>query len=376
MRYILAISAAAALCAQAVIAGSVPNRNFSKFVKREEIASTLSDTFTDFHWSGKDAVVNESYELQLTEPATIQITDFKNRGDVFVVYDNDVVIGETSAIEMDADNEVFAATPLEALEDQRFSQGTFDLAAGDHKITIQAKSPYEAGTAAIRMIGLDNQSLYAKKGGKSGKSMSKGKGKSSSSSSSSSSRGSSSNKNKWSKGGKGSHGDDDEDDEDDEEEHKWHGKGDQDNEWHGKGDQDNEWHGKGDQDNEWNGKGGQDSEWHGKGGQDSEWHGKGGQDDEWHGKGGQDNEWYGNKWQDNKWQDDKWHGDQYPSHNEIDTSHTITITKTNWNTIFQTIVPVSTATVYYGGDDCEEEDENDWHGNKKSYKGEKPPRLY
>ncbi|KAI8992419.1 hypothetical protein BDB01DRAFT_778396 [Pilobolus umbonatus] len=70
---------------------------------------------------------------------------------MFEIFDNDMSLGYTSKVETTKDD-VFAATPEEALQDDRFSKGVFELSKGKHIITIKAEGPHEAGTAAIRVL--------------------------------------------------------------------------------------------------------------------------------------------------------------------------------------------------------------------------------
>lgn len=177
MRTILTISAAVAvLFAQTTLAFN--NVDVKPISYQEEAGEQqqeqpetsgdleLTDSFSNFRWSGNDVLAQETFTVNLDQAARIQVTDYKNRGDTFQVYDNGELLGETSEVEDAQDAEVFAATPEEALEDERFSKGTFDLEEGEHKITIKATGPYEAGTAAIRLVAKDqSQDLHKKKGG-------------------------------------------------------------------------------------------------------------------------------------------------------------------------------------------------------------------
>lgn len=156
-------------------------------------------------------------------------------GDAFEVLDNGEVIGITS--EGANEENMFAETPEEALEDERFSHATFVLAAGEHEISLNAlDSANVEGSGAIRVVPQVN-AFYKKKGGD------------------------------W-------------DDEDDDE---W------DDDKGGKWDDDDEWDDK--DDDKWGGKG-KDDKW---GGKDDKW---GGKDDKWDGK---DDKWDDNKWDDDKW---------------------------------------------------------------------------
>ncbi|KAL4209857.1 hypothetical protein AB4K20DRAFT_1852636 [Rhizopus microsporus] len=144
MRAIFTISTAIAFFTAAVFAAD--NADFDPVdFSAEDIATTLDSSFATFRWKGDSTMAQESFNLVAEEPTRIQVTDFKNLGDVFEVFDNGISLGTTSEVEEIAGEEVFAATPEEALEDERFSKGVFTLEKGEHKITIKATGPYEAG---------------------------------------------------------------------------------------------------------------------------------------------------------------------------------------------------------------------------------------
>lgn len=127
--------------------------------------TSLNSTFSIFRWKGKEAYAKESFDVNIKTPVRIQVTDYKNRGDMFEVFDNGQSLGSTTKVDGKKDDDVFASTPEEALKDERFSKGVFDLDAGEHKITIKAVGPYEAGTAAIRILDHVNPAGFYKKGG-------------------------------------------------------------------------------------------------------------------------------------------------------------------------------------------------------------------
>ncbi|CAO0797549.1 unnamed protein product [Mucor circinelloides] len=368
MRTVFAISSAIALFATSAFASKNADFNPVNFVDEVAAAPTsLTNEFVTFRWKGEEAVANESFDVNVENTARIQVTDFKNRGDSFEVFDNGKSLGMTTKVDALKDEEVFAATPEEALNDDRFSKGIFDLAKGEHKITIKAMGPYEAGTAAIRILDHANVDFHKK-------------------------------------GGKDHHDDDDKDDDDhddhddkddddhddkddddhddhddkDDDDHDDHDDHDDDHDdhddhddkkggkgrWHKGGDHDKKggkgrWHKGGEDHHEeggwnkggedhheeggwnkggedhheeggWN-KGGEDHHEEGgwnKGGEDHHEEGgwnKGGEDHHEEGgwnKGGEDHEGGGHK--DGKWEHKR------PTEEEIDLSHTITYTKTKW----------------------------------------------
>ncbi|KAG0168890.1 hypothetical protein DFQ30_004203 [Apophysomyces sp. BC1015] len=120
--------------------------------QKKEVPLKLKE-FDYFHWTGKEnAIALETFVADLDKPAVLQVTDFKNRGDMFRIYDNDNYLGQTSTVMPVEDDDTFASTPEDALMDNRFSKGLFELGRGAHRIVIKAKGPYDAGTAAIRLI--------------------------------------------------------------------------------------------------------------------------------------------------------------------------------------------------------------------------------
>lgn len=162
MRFLFAI----ALSVSSAFALKNADFNPVNFVAEGGVATTLNETFSTFRWKGDKAYAKESFEVNIDTPARVQVTDYKNRGDMFEIFDNGKSLGTTSKVDGKKDEDIFAGTPEEALLDERFSKGTFDLAAGKHKITVKAVGPYEAGTAAIRVLdqGITSTGFY-KKGG-------------------------------------------------------------------------------------------------------------------------------------------------------------------------------------------------------------------
>ncbi|ORY96861.1 hypothetical protein BCR43DRAFT_524892 [Syncephalastrum racemosum] len=326
----LAISAAVAVLSGQTFALNNGGFKPASYAEEEKPAANnveLTDAFADFHWSGNEAMAQETYTVNLEQPSRIQITDFKNRGDSFEIYDNDKLLGKTSEVEQNKDDQVFAATPEEALEDERYSKGTFDLEEGEHKITIKASGPYEAGTAAIRLIDGVDQNVLTKKKSKGG----------------------------WGDDKKGDWDDDKKGDWDDDKKGGW---GDKKGGW---GDKKGDWDD--DKEDSWSKKGSSwdseewDSDEKGGWGDDKKggWGGKGGWDDDK--KGGWDDDKKGG-WRDDKkggWRDDKkggWGDDKKDSwgddkkggwgdkEDELDLSHTITVTKTHYEVQKPTGYPI------------------------------------
>lgn len=72
--------------------------------------------------------------LSLSESFRLTVTDWQYAGDVFEVYDNDILLGSTSSIPVSG---AYAAEPDLALGNSRFSQNAWVLAPGAHSITIK-----------------------------------------------------------------------------------------------------------------------------------------------------------------------------------------------------------------------------------------------
>ncbi|CAO3598678.1 unnamed protein product [Absidia cylindrospora] len=164
MRFTLAL-VSSALLATAMAAPTAPSNSDGE----SKVATTTTSSpldyglnFQTFNWATKDGKTNvdRSFTLDLTEPASFQITDYKLGGDMYEVSDNGKVIGMTNASNGTA--AAFAETPEEAVADKRFSRGEFNLAKGHHEITINVhNSPYSVGSGAVRVV-KKLQALYGK----------------------------------------------------------------------------------------------------------------------------------------------------------------------------------------------------------------------
>ncbi|KAL9540384.1 hypothetical protein MBANPS3_009709 [Mucor bainieri] len=162
---IAAVVLASVHAAPAVNAPSNMAVDPKEFEASQVAALELKEDFETFHWikEDQDAMVDRTFAFELKEPAELQITDFMMGGDIYEVLDNGKSIGKTSEVQDAAD--LFAATPEEALEDERFSKAAYPLEAGAHKITIKVSdSMNENGTGAIRIV--QKMQSFKKKGGK------------------------------------------------------------------------------------------------------------------------------------------------------------------------------------------------------------------
>lgn len=98
-------------------------------------------------WSGQFA--DDTFTF--SGPGTIYVTDDFLCGDVFRVYDNGVVLGETSSVA--ADSSCPELGPDAAFADSRYSSGTFNVGAGNHEISIEViQNPFGSGRGYIQVM--------------------------------------------------------------------------------------------------------------------------------------------------------------------------------------------------------------------------------
>ena len=99
--------------------------------------STFND-WVHFRWHPPTdglTALDDPYTFQTAGPGTLDITDFENAGDVFRIYDNGSLLGDTSLV---AQQPVLVESdPDLAFASADWSDGTFPLAAGAHSITIE-----------------------------------------------------------------------------------------------------------------------------------------------------------------------------------------------------------------------------------------------
>ncbi|KAH8550818.1 hypothetical protein BGW37DRAFT_495994 [Umbelopsis sp. PMI_123] len=116
----------------------------------------VDQDFQILSWTSDNPISTKSFVFELDAPAHLLLTDFKQNGDSFMVYDNGELIGATRPAET---TEAFAATPEDAVKDKTFSKAAFALAPGAHNITVEATSPFEFGSAAVRLLS-NEQALF------------------------------------------------------------------------------------------------------------------------------------------------------------------------------------------------------------------------
>ncbi|KAI9263057.1 hypothetical protein BY458DRAFT_240671 [Sporodiniella umbellata] len=166
MRFSLAIASSILLAQLAIAAPATSDAKSNMAIDLKDFQGSqvtplaFQDTFETFHWKkdGEDnTVVDRVFSFDLTEPAELQVTDFLQGGDVYEIMDNGEAVGLTS----DAANEdIFAASPEQALKNEGFSKANIPLAAGKHEITISvAGSSSDNGSGAVRLV-QNVQALY------------------------------------------------------------------------------------------------------------------------------------------------------------------------------------------------------------------------
>ncbi|KAG2181027.1 hypothetical protein INT43_008609 [Umbelopsis isabellina] len=131
---------------------AVSNSDFlmTEFDATPEVSTLeLNQDFQTFNWVENSPVSAKSFVFELEAPAQLLLTDYKQAGDSFHVYDNGELIGATRKTE---GTNAFAETPEEAVPIAQFSKAAFALAPGPHNITIEAISTFESGSGAVRLV--------------------------------------------------------------------------------------------------------------------------------------------------------------------------------------------------------------------------------
>ncbi|KAG1448781.1 hypothetical protein G6F56_008847 [Rhizopus delemar] len=167
MRFSLAI-ASSLLLAQLALAAPAAKTNMAidlKEFKNAQISPlAFQDSFETFNWKKEgeeNTVVDRVFSFDLAEPAQLQVTDFLQGGDVYEIMDNGEVVTLTS--DSTAANDLYAATPEQALENEGFSKANIPLAAGKHEITINvAGAVSDSGSGAVRLV-QNVQALFKEK---------------------------------------------------------------------------------------------------------------------------------------------------------------------------------------------------------------------
>ncbi|CAO3700092.1 unnamed protein product [Rhizopus stolonifer] len=167
MRFSLAI-ASSLLLAQLALAAPAAKTNMAidlKEFKNAQISPlSFQNSFETFNWKKEgeeNTVVDRVFSFDLDEPAQLQVTDFLQGGDVYEIMDNGEVVTLTS--DSTAADDLYAATPEQALENEGFSKANIPLAAGKHEITINvAGAVSNSGSGAVRLV-QNVQALFKEK---------------------------------------------------------------------------------------------------------------------------------------------------------------------------------------------------------------------
>jgi hypothetical protein len=113
---------------------------------RRRRRSRPGDGWHNFSFEGTTPLGDaQPFTFTNTRAATLDVTDVLCPGDIYLVYDNRVLIGPTSAPDPTVDCSYDASTgdPSVAMYDPVYSSGWITLAPGTHSITIAvASSPY------------------------------------------------------------------------------------------------------------------------------------------------------------------------------------------------------------------------------------------
>lgn len=102
------------------------------------------------------------WTITTTAAEVIRVVDGGHQGDVFDVYDNGVLLGETSATPIDANHSCAndptgaGTDPAACWNDPLMSHGTFPLPAGNHSITVVWKQMVAGGMSSLQWFEIGN----------------------------------------------------------------------------------------------------------------------------------------------------------------------------------------------------------------------------
>ena len=160
MRRMLLLAASATFAAAFVGVG----------VARADTALTVGSGWQGFSWVGQTQPVvptQTPFTFTTTLPVVLKITDVLCPGEVFTVYDNAVLVGQTSAPGLTTcDYANSTGDPTTALSDPNYSGGVAALKAGTHSITIiVTTAPYPEGGGYIRIDAVGPTAYVSAQGG-------------------------------------------------------------------------------------------------------------------------------------------------------------------------------------------------------------------
>ena len=108
---------------------------------------TETDGWVEFFF-GPVGSFDQEGAFTFSGPETVTVVDTFLSGDQFAVFDNNVLLGDTS-VPTPGDN---CFEPATCLADPNFSSGMFVVGSGSHAITIEAiQSPFNGGGAALEI---------------------------------------------------------------------------------------------------------------------------------------------------------------------------------------------------------------------------------
>ncbi len=132
--------------------------NFYGFIADGSIHAGSS--FTNYYVQASDP----PWTITTTGNQVIRVLDGGHQGDTFQVFDNGVLLGETSATAIDANHSCAGdptgpgTDPAACWNDPLMSRGTFPLTAGAHSITVVWKQQVPGGNTSLQWFEIGNAS--------------------------------------------------------------------------------------------------------------------------------------------------------------------------------------------------------------------------
>jgi len=132
--------------------------NFYGFIADGSIHAGSS--FTNYYVQASDP----PWTITTTGNQVIRVLDGGHQGDTFQVFDNGVLLGETSPTSIDANHSCAGdptgpgTDPAACWNDPLMSRGTFPLTAGPHSITLVWKQQVAGGNSSLQWFEIGNAS--------------------------------------------------------------------------------------------------------------------------------------------------------------------------------------------------------------------------